>query len=59
MDILGMELDLARNRGMNEVILGCYNDNTGSVKAIKGNGGLLYKETTMDDKPTVYYKIKL
>lgn len=58
-EILKQALVLSRNRGMKEVILGCYKDNIGSLKTIEANNGVLYKETTMKDKPAVYYKIKL
>lgn len=57
--MLKQGLILARNNGLNEVILGCYKDNIGSLKSIEANNGVLYKETPMDDKLAVYYKIKL
>ena len=52
-------LHLCRDRGLDEVILGCYKDNIGSKKTIEANSGILYRETTLDDKPAIYYKIKL
>lgn len=52
-------LHLCRDRGLDEVILGCYKDNIGSKKTIEANNGILYRETTLDDKPAIYYKIKL
>lgn len=57
--MLKQALLLCKDKGMDEVILGCYKDNIGSRKTIETNKGVLYKETTLDDKPAVYYKIKL
>lgn len=41
--------------GMESVILGCYNDNIGSVKTITNNGGLLIRK----EENRNYYEIKL
>lgn len=48
-----------KQRGMTEVILGCYEDNIGSAKTITNNGGILYKRSKMRNKNAEYYKIKL
>lgn len=41
--------------GMESVILGCYEDNIGSVKIITNNGGILIRK----EKNKKYYRIKL
>lgn len=46
-------------KGLTEVILGCYEDNIGSSKTIVNNGGYLDREDMMEDKVAQYYKIKL
>lgn len=48
-----------KEKGMSEVILGCYEDNLGSNKTIINNKGILYKKSKMKDKESLYYKIKL
>lgn len=48
-----------RQHEMTEVILGCYEDNMGSIKTIINNDGILYKKSKMKDKNANYYKIKL
>lgn len=48
-----------KEKGMPEVILGCYEDNIGSNKIIIKNNGILYKKSKMRDKNSLYYKIKL
>ena len=48
-----------KERGMGEVILGCYEDNFGSNKTIINNNGVLYKKSKMKDKDSLYYKINL
>ena len=35
-----------KERGMGEVILGCYEDNFGSNKTIINNNGFLYKKSS-------------
>ena len=57
-EILKQAILLSRDKGLTEVILGCYKDNIGSIKTIEANKGVLYKEAPMQDKPAVYYKIK-
>ena len=46
-----------KEKGMPEVILGCYEDNIGSNKTIIKNNGILYKKSKMRDKNSLYYKI--
>ena len=48
-----------QQRGMTEVIVGCYEDNIGSSKTIINNRGILYKKSKMRTKNAEYYKIKL
>jgi len=48
-----------KQKGMSEVILGCYENNIGSQKTIVNNGGTLYKKCKMKGKNAEYYKIKL
>lgn len=48
-----------REKGLNEVIIGCYEDNIGSNKTIMNNNGMLYRRARMKDKEANYYKIIL
>lgn len=48
-----------KEKGLSEVILGCYKDNLGSSKTIVKNNGILYREDEMKGKTSEYYKIKL
>ena len=48
-----------KERGLSEVILGCYKDNLGSSKTIVKNNGVLYREDEMNGKTSGYYKIRL
>lgn len=57
--ILEKALILTKDKGLSEVILGCYEDNIGSKKTIEANNGKIYKKTMLADKPAVYYKIDL
>lgn len=66
--MLKYALQVCKEKKMKEAILGCYENNYGSNKAIIKNGGILYK-TSYDEKKlsndwTIklknnYYKIKL
>lgn len=44
---------------MQEVILGSYEDNEGSKKAILNNNGVFYRKDKLEDKDSLYYKITL
>jgi predicted acetyltransferase len=66
--MLKYALSICKEKGMNEVIVGCYKDNFGSNKTILKNNGMLYRTTTEDlvlsDKWAItldnnYYKITL
>lgn len=57
-EMLKQAITLSGDKGLTEVILGCYKDNIASIKTIEANNGVLYKESTMQNKPAVYYKIK-
>lgn len=48
-----------KEKGLTEVILGCYEDNIASNKTIIKNNGKLYKKSKMKDKQANYYKIIL
>lgn len=48
-----------KEKGLNDVTLGCYKDNLGSSKTIINNDGVLYREDFMNGKVSQYYKIKL
>ena len=61
-------ISICKDKGMEEVILGCYKDNFGSNKTILKNNGMLYRTTQEDlvlsDKWAItlnnnYYKITL
>lgn len=67
-ELLKYALEVCKEKGMKEVIVGCYKDNYGSNKVIQKSGGVLYKTTTeekkLSDSWTIelksnYYKIKL
>ena len=53
--MLKYALEERKKLGMESVILGCYNDNIGSVKTITNNGGILVK----NEENRNYYEIKL
>lgn len=57
--ILSEALIKCKERGIKEVILGCYEDNLGSNKTIIKNGGILYKKSKMENKSALYYKIRI
>lgn len=48
-----------KEKGLEEVIIGCYEDNIASSKTIIKNNGILYKKSKMRNKTANYYKIKL
>ena len=57
--MLRFAIDECKNRKMESVILGCYKDNLASSKTIIKNGGVLIKESKIDEKDALYYEIKL
>ena len=66
--MLSYALDVCKEKGMSEAILGCYEKNLGSNKTIQNNGGELYRtdfaEKKISDEWTIklkdnFYKIKL
>ena len=48
-----------KEKGLTEVTLGCYEDNTASSKTITKNNGMLYKKSKMKNKNSEYYKITI
>lgn len=57
--LLEFALEKCREKGLKDVVLGCYMDNISSSKTIIKNGGVLYKQCLMEDKIAEYYKIEL
>lgn len=66
--MLKYALEVCKEKQLNEVILGCYENNYASNKVIIKNGGILYKndyeELNLSEEWTIrlknnYYKIKL
>ena len=59
--MLGHALSVCREKGMKQVLLGCFKDNTASAAVILKNGGVLIAENDNyeDGKPIRYYLIKL
>lgn len=57
--ILKEALKKCKRKGMQEVILGCYEDNEGSKKTILNNNGVFYRKDKLEDKDSLYYKITL
>ena len=58
--ILELALEYAREIGLDKVMLGCYTDNTGSIKTIQKYGGKLVQEKLYSDgKPMYIYWISL
>jgi predicted acetyltransferase len=47
--MLHMGLHIAKEFGVKEALLGCYNDNVGSRKTILNNGGVFQKEIRDED----------
>lgn len=54
-------LEVCRQKGLNEVILGCHADNAASIKTIENNGGILVCESDNYKQGSIskYYKITL
>lgn len=58
--MLKLGLEHCREIGLSEVMLGCYKDNTASIRTIERNGGLLRRELDYTDgKPMLVYWITL
>lgn len=57
--LLQFALKKCKEKGLKDVVLGCYKDNIASAKTIKKNGGVLYKECLMEYEMAQYYIIKL
>lgn len=59
--MLRYALSICREKGMKQVILGCYKDNFASAAAIRKNGGVLYAENDnyTKERTSQYYLIKL
>lgn len=56
--ILAMALERCWELGISEVHVGCDTDNTGSKRAIKKNGGVLFRETENDGVSYLEFIIK-
>lgn len=58
---LAMLLPLAKDFGLNEVLITCNDDNVGSIRIIEANGGVLQDRVQNADRPmpTRRYKITL
>ena len=54
-------LYICKEKGMEQVELGCFRDNTASIRTIKNNGGQLLRECEDFKEGTIsqYYSIKL
>jgi len=54
-------LDICKEKGMEQVELGCFRDNAASIRTIKNNGGQLLRECEgfKEEKISQYYSIKL
>lgn len=52
-------LSVCKEKGMSQVILGCYKDNPGSAATIKKNCGILTAETENEGRVRQYYTINL
>lgn len=52
-------LSVCKEKGITQVILGCYKDNLASAATIKKNGGVLIAETKNEGKVSQYYIVKL
>ena len=59
--MLGYALSVCKEKGMENVILGCYKDNLTSAATIRKNGGVLIAENEnhKEGKISQYYQIKL
>lgn len=60
-EMLRYGLDICREKGLQQVILGCYADNTASEKTIRKCGGVLTAENDHYKKghPSRYYTVDL
>jgi len=54
---LRMALEKCRQLGINQVHVGCYEENIASRRTIEKNGGRLFRETVTDDKPYLEFVI--
>jgi predicted acetyltransferase len=52
-------LNVCKDKGMKDVILGCYKHNVASAKAIQKNGGKLLRECEINGEISQYYVIDL
>lgn len=54
-------IDVCKEKGMREIILGCYQDNLASSRTIRKNGGVLIEknENYHEGRIGEYYRIKL
>ena len=59
--MLQYALSVCKEKGMDQVVLGCYKDNLASAAAIKKNGGFLLEESDRykEGKTSQYYLIEL
>lgn len=59
--MLRYALAVCKEKGMRQVILGCYKDNVASAAAIKRNGGVLFAENDnyTKERTSQYYLINL
>ena len=59
--ILQYGVSVCKEKGMHQIILGCYKDNLTSAATIKRNGGFLFAENDnyMKGRTSQYYLIKL
>jgi predicted acetyltransferase len=56
--ILALALGKCKELGIDEVHVGCLQDNIGSMKTIRRNGGVLYKKLVNDGQPYVEFVIE-
>ena len=59
--MLQYALSICKEKGMEQVVLGCYKDNLASAAVIKKNGGFLLEENHRykEGKTSPYYLLKL
>ena len=57
--MLRYALEKCLELGMDDVILGCYKSNGGSIRTILNNGGKWLHEDEKDGKESLYYEIDL
>ena len=60
-EMLRHALSICREKGLNEVVLGCFKDNLASAATIRKNGGVLFaeNESYKEGKLSQYYLIRL